>query len=72
METSREAARHGVTGWVRNLPDGGVEAVFEGDKNAVDAVVSWCRSGPPLSRVEDVSVTEEPYTGAHKSFDIVY
>lgn len=51
----------GVAGWVRNLPDRRVEAAFEGEDAAVDAMVAWCREGPPYARVEHVEVTpEEP------------
>jgi len=50
-----------VTGFVRNLPDGQVEAAFEGDPQAVDAMVRWCRTGPNWARVESVEVEpEEP------------
>jgi acylphosphatase len=59
----REAVVHGVNGWVRNLPDGRVEAVFEGDPAGVEAMVRWARSGPPRARVERVDVVEEPPTG---------
>ena len=52
----REARRHGVTGWVRNRPDGTVEAVFEGEPDAVAALVLWCREGPRHARVEDLRV----------------
>jgi len=48
-----------VNGWVRNLPDGGVEAVFEGDRDRVSAAVAWCRTGPPEASVSSVDVTEE-------------
>jgi acylphosphatase len=51
----------GVRGWVRNLPDGRVEAAFEGEDAAVDAMVAWCREGPTYARVEHVEVIpEEP------------
>lgn len=70
---TRDAARrHGVKGWVRNLPDGRVEAVFEGSPEAVDAVLSICREGPPLARVDRVDVQEEPCTGEFEDFDIRY
>ena len=59
----REAARHGVTGWVRNCPDGTVEAVFEGPEDAVAAMVAWARRGPAHAVVDDVRVTEEPPEG---------
>jgi acylphosphatase len=60
--TTRETARSlGLGGWVRNLPDGRVEAVFEGPRSAVLRAVSWCRTGPPSARVLDVEVTwQEP------------
>ena len=59
--TVDEAAVRGIAGWVRNTPDGRVEAVFEGDKAAVDGMVAWCRKGPPAARVTSVDVVwEEP------------
>jgi acylphosphatase len=54
-----EAERRGVAGWVRNLPDGRVEAVFEGDALAVDAVVAWCHDGPVRARVRGVERLDE-------------
>jgi acylphosphatase len=59
--TEDEARSRGLAGWVRNRPDGQVEAVFEGEKAAVEAVVAWCHRGPPAARVTGVAVTwEEP------------
>jgi acylphosphatase len=59
-----EVARgRAVSGWVRNAQDGAVEAAFEGPAAQVEAVVAWCREGPPLARVEEVEVVEEPPTG---------
>lgn len=60
----RTEARHrarslGVTGWVRNEPDGSVEAVLEGDGERVDLLVSWCRRGPSGARVDEVTVEWE-------------
>jgi acylphosphatase len=60
----REAARRGVAGWVRNRGDGTVEAVFEGQPEAVDAMVAWARTGPPDAVVARVDVTDEPVDGA--------
>ena len=58
--TTRErAAEQGVDGWVKNLPDGRVEAVFEGEADAVEAMVEFCHEGSPKARVEDVSVDYE-------------
>jgi acylphosphatase len=61
--TRERAAARGVSGWVRNLPDGRVEAVFEGEKAAVEAMIEWCRVGPRLARVEKVEVHWEPLSG---------
>ncbi|MGH7363948.1 MAG: acylphosphatase [Candidatus Methylomirabilales bacterium] len=56
-----EGRSRGLAGWVRNRPDGQVEAVFEGEKAAVEAVIAWCHRGPPAARVTGVAVTwEEP------------
>ncbi len=56
-----EARSRGLTGWVRNTPDGQVEAAFEGEQAAVEAMVAWCHRGPPAARVTGVTVTwEEP------------
>jgi acylphosphatase len=57
--TRRHADRLGVDGWVRNLPDGRVEVVFEGPPELVSAAVEWARSGPPHARVDDVSIEDE-------------
>ena len=54
--TRREARERGVDGWVRNLADGRVEAVFEGSEDAVESMVAWCHEGSAAARVEDVSV----------------
>lgn len=58
-----EAERLDLRGWVRNLADGRVEAVFEGERGSVEAMTAWCRHGPPLAVVTDVGVDEEPPTG---------
>ena len=59
----REALNHGLTGWVRNRPDGSVEAVFEGPSAEVDALVRWMRQGPRLAHVETAEVTMEQPEG---------
>jgi len=50
------ASEAGVSGWVRNRRDGAVEALVQGDATAVDAIVAWCRRGPPAARVTGVDV----------------
>ena len=64
------AEREGVTGYVRNLPDGTVEAFVEGDGEAVDRVERALRSGPPGARVRTVVTTDEPPAGAFKTFSV--
>ena len=70
QNTRQVATKHRVSGWVCNLADGGVEAVFEGDKSDVSEVIDWCHTGPPNSRVDDVDVRFEKYTGEFASFTI--
>ncbi|MFG0315818.1 MAG: acylphosphatase [Planctomycetota bacterium JB042] len=65
--STRETARRlGLDGWVRNLDDGSVEAVAEGSEAAVERLVAWCHDGPPLARVERVTVCEEPVRGEER------
>lgn len=59
---ARVAESERVDGWVRNLADGRVEAVFEGEQAAVDRCVAWCREGPTRARVVDLEVREESTT----------
>jgi acylphosphatase len=66
----RAASTAGVTGWVRNLPDGTVEAAYEGPPDAVDRMVKWSRKGPPEAVVQGVTVTEEPPAG-DESFTVL-
>lgn len=72
METKRTADRCGVTGWVKNRSDGAVEAVFEGDEKSVLAVVEWCKTGPPYSKVEDIDIKWEDDTDGFEAFNITY
>jgi acylphosphatase len=66
--TCQRALELGVTGWVRNLPDGAVEGLFEGDYSAVAALVEWCRIGPPAARVDRLDIREYSYRGEFESF----
>ena len=61
--TQKEAEARGVAGWVRNRDDGAVEAVFEGDRDAVERLVEFCRSGPSRADVDHVDVEEEEPEG---------
>jgi acylphosphatase len=61
--TRREAGRRGVAGWVRNCPDGTVEALFEGEPEAVEAMLAFCREGPRGAAVERVEVSDEEPQG---------
>ena len=71
-ETQRAATDLNLTGWVKNIVDGRVEAVFEGEDEDVDKMLAWCHVGPPAARVENVEVTEETYTGEFRNFSIKY
>lgn len=66
----RAAADLNLTGWVRNMEDGRVEALLEGEDADVDKMIEWCKTGPPAARVEKVVTTEEHYTGGFHDFTI--
>ena len=61
--TRERAQELGVAGWVRNLPDGSVEAQIEGAREAVQALVAWLHEGPPFARVEHVTALDAPPEG---------
>ncbi len=71
-ETQRTAVALKLDGWVRNLEDGGVEVLIEGEDTRVGKMIAWCRTGPPTARVDRVDVIEEPYKGNLGSFRISY
>lgn len=68
--TRRKAQELGLTGWVRNLPDGRVEIVAEGERGKLERLIEWCWSGPPLARVERVESKWEKPKGEFNSFII--
>lgn len=70
--TQELAQRLGVSGWVRNLRDGRVEAVFEGEREQVEEMVKFCRRGPPGARVTDVDIKWEGYRGEFSEFEVRY
>ncbi len=70
--TEEEAVRLGLSGWVRNRPDGGVEAVFEGEAAAVERMLAWCHRGSPRALVRRVTVQAETPQGGATGFSIRY
>ena len=68
--TAEEAKELGLTGWVKNRNDGSVVIVAEGQKNAVNELILWCKEGPRFAHVENVEVNFQKYTGEFKDFTI--
>jgi acylphosphatase len=66
--TLERAESLGLSGWVRNLPDRRVEAVFQGDESLVDDMVEWCRRGAPAAVVKGVTVEDEPVSAGERGF----
>jgi len=71
-ETQMRARRLGVKGWVRNLSDGRVEAVFEGDREKIEEMLEFCKRGPPGAQVTNLTVKWEEPTGEFSDFEIRY
>ena len=70
--TLSQAKRSGITGWVRNLPDGRVEAMAEGEKGDLEHFIEHLWTGPPSSRVDDTAVEWDEYTGSFTNFQISF
>ena len=70
--TQREAERNNLTGWVRNLPDRSVAALFEGEEEDVEMMIQWCRHGPPSARVTELIAQKEEFRGEFQSFSILF
>lgn len=70
QSTREKACSLGLTGWVKNCPDGSVAAVFEGEKTAVDAVIEWCRRGPVAARVSEIDLDWQVFQGEFSGFEI--
>jgi acylphosphatase len=68
--TQEEAQKCKLTGWVKNLYDGKVEAIFEGEEEDVQSMIKWCHSGPPHAVVSDVTVEIEEYKGEYYDFSV--
>jgi acylphosphatase len=71
-QTQKEALKHYVTGWVKNLSDGRVEAVFQGDEENLGKIITWCLSGPERAVVQKVVVIKEPFQSEFNQFSIVF
>jgi acylphosphatase len=70
--TKGKSCKLGLTGWVKNCPDGIVVAVFEGDIDKIDQIVEWCKKGPPGAVVRNTETIWEQPTGDYDSFTIKY
>ena len=66
------AKKNNVLGWVRNLKDGRVEAILEGDNKSINSVIEWTRIGPANSRVDDIEVSNEEFKNEFLTFDVLY
>jgi acylphosphatase len=71
-ETQKMARALNLTGWVRNLENGDVEALFEGEDENLAQMIAWCHTGPPHARVQRVTVDEQSYIGNLGDFRILY
>lgn len=70
-ESARKKAKElGLTGWVKNLANGQVEAVFEGDEAAADEMIAWFRQGPAFAKLDDFKIIEDDYRGDFRDFEI--
>jgi acylphosphatase len=66
------ADKIGICGWVKNLPDGSVELLIEGEKEKVEKMIYWCKKGPFLAKVNRAEVDWQDYIGDLKNFQILY
>jgi len=69
VETARKL---GITGWVRNSPNGQVEAIFEGDRENIQKMIEWAKKGPPSAQVDGIKVDWQEYKGEFNNFEIRY
>jgi len=70
--TVKKAQQLGITGWVKNLADGRLEAVFEGEKDKVEKIVNWAKKGPFLAKVYNLEVEWQEYKGEFNNFEKKY
>jgi acylphosphatase len=69
--TKDKAQKIGLTGWVRNLENGDVEAIIEGEEKAVEEMIEWCYSGSPLSKVEEIQTIYDKFIDEFDEFTIL-
>jgi len=71
--TKEKALELDIKGWVRNLPDGRVEGVFEGEEERLNELIRWLKEGgPPLASIENLEILNEDYKGEFSDFEIKY
>tara|TARA_Y100000310_G_scaffold218876_1_gene220197 strand:- start:241 stop:513 length:273 start_codon:yes stop_codon:yes gene_type:complete len=70
--TEKRANKLGLTGWGKNLPNGNVEIVVEGEEDKVNELIEFCKHGPTYARVYDIEIIEEKYKGEFGGFEIKY
>jgi acylphosphatase len=70
--TVETATELGLKGWVKNMPDGGVEVTAEGSKVALEKLIAWCKKGPSMASVKSVHAEWEPFLGDFEDFDVAY
>jgi acylphosphatase len=70
--TKKKAEKYGILGWVKNLKDGKVEAVFEGEKGKIEKILKWAKRGPFFAKVENLEIITEDYKGEFNCFEIKY
>ena len=68
----RKARKLGIFGWVKNLEDGRVEAVFEGEEDKIREIVEWARKGPFLAKVKNIDIVSEDFSGEFNDFKIIF
>lgn len=71
QNTAQKAQEYGISGWVRNLSDGRVESIMEGDEVNISQILTWCKQGPVDADVSEVEIINEEYKNEFTSFDIV-
>lgn len=70
--TQKMAVELDLKGWVKNIPCGGVEAVFEGEEEKINKMLEWARKGPPAAKVDGLEIEWERYKGNFKNFEVKY